>query len=340
MIGLSSAESFQQSQLADAFVVPQCYPALYNLDTGAELNEQSWAPPLKWHLSTQTELSLQEHNQFWGDEYGWTSLLPVVWAGFEKPGFVVQPDFNNVEGPEKDYLAASYWSAAIHLLGLGLGWTNIGEGLRFWRSETDYLDRRHPILDFLKRTYGSDLRALETWFGVEKRTQIYDALRQMSDRELPDLPESEYVSTYNQWEIEYLEDDPRSPSSIASQLLLDGYDALHLEPHIAGSFTGKNSSLRKPFIQQKSNELDFTITFDDYAGWGLQLAQLEELEQFTEDGFRLDSEINLQINRFGGLGRFLHHNESGRWFLFSDLYGAPSLQWDAHRWGNPNPPIN
>jgi hypothetical protein len=304
------------------------------------MNDESWAPPLNWQLRTNTHLSLKEYTEFWGDEYGWTSLLPVVWAGFEKPGFVVQPEFANVEGPEKTYLAASYWSAAIHLLGLGLGWTNIGEGLRFWREETEYQEGRHPILDFLKRNYASDLRALETWFGVEPRTLIYDALRQMSDMELPDLEPSENASTYNQWEIEYVENDPRNPSSIASQLLLDGLDALHLEPHIAGSFTGKDFSPRKPFLQSKANQLDYTVTFSSYAGWGLQLAQQEELEQFTEDGFRIDSEITLQIEKFGSLGRFLHHNESGRWFLFSDLYGAPSLQWDAHRWGNPNPPLD
>ena len=87
--------------------------------------DDSWAPSLNWQLRTQTDESLEKYRNFWGDEFGWTALLPLAWTSYSAPGFSVKPVFSESEDMADIYSAAAYWSAAIHLLGLGLGWTDI-----------------------------------------------------------------------------------------------------------------------------------------------------------------------------------------------------------------------
>ncbi len=288
---------------------------------------------LSWSLVTSTDKSLEDYRYFWGDEYGWTALLPIAWKSLEVPGMEIRPILGESKGFSEIHRAASYWSVPIHLLGLGMGWTDIGKGLRVWR-EGGYRSGCHPILDFLLRSYGKDIRALEVYFGVSHRYEIYEALRDMSsfelDGKLPQVDTRQYLD----WEREYMSEASDLGSTPCS-MLLDGGDALHLESHVSDSFRPSQSALKEPTIRQIGTTMTFVATYPTYAGWGFHLARQLEFEQYEEDGFRLDLEIDVQLEGFGSLGRFMHHNESGRYFLFSDIHGAPSLQWDTHRWGNP-----
>jgi hypothetical protein len=309
-------------------------PLTHRSGRQSPMSEEDWAPQLAWKFTTETSLDLQAYRRFWGDEYGWMALVPVAWKNFDNLGFAIQPPDRNDRGMASTYQAASYWSAPIHLLGLGMGWTDIGKGLRLWRENGYRLDY-HPILDFIWRSYGKDIQALEVYFGVSNRMWIYESLRNMSDAELPEELPSPDRMRYLDLEEDYTHDES-SMSTAYTKMLLSGGDALHLESHIKDSFDPDETLRDAPSVEQLGTTMTFLVTYENYAGWARNLSRQLEFEQFSDDGFRLDLEILVDIRGFGRLGRFMHNNESGRYFLYSDAHGAPSLQWEAHRWGIPS----
>jgi hypothetical protein len=296
------------------------------------LTDNSWAPPLNWQLRTQTDQSLDQYREFWGDEFGWTALLPLAWTSYSAPGFSFKPVLAKSEGMADTYAAASYWSAAIHLLGLGMGWTDIGEGLRQWRQK-DYPGGYHPILDFVKRNYGEDIRALEVWFGVGQRYRLQETLLEMARKPMGLMDEPEDFSKYTQWEIDYV-DVPDEEKTLASRLL-DGGDALHLEDHVVDSIQGDDGRGGEPWINRRNGENAKNVTFYSYGGWAFELARMSELRPLDNDVHVMDQAVKVEIEKIGYLGDFVLHPRSNRWFVFSHTYGVPSLQWEAHDWGNP-----
>jgi len=298
------------------------------------VGEYNSAPDLAWKLKTRTNQSLDRYRYYWGDEYGWTALLPMAWKSFELPGFSIHPYLTKAGGEKNAYKACSYWTMPIHLLGLGMGWTDIGHGLRVWRESRYQLDH-HPILDFIWRSYGEDIRALEVYFGATNRWEIYSALRSMSSVDNLREPSSSEESVYREWKQEYERFDSSDKPRLTTMLHWGGTDPLHLETHVADSIRAADPLPGRATIKEFGGGIRFKVTYDCYAGWAHRLADQEEFRQFSEDGFREDLEIQVELRDFGYLGRFMHHNESGRYFYYSDSHGAPSLQWDAHRWGNP-----
>jgi hypothetical protein len=299
-----------------------------------KLTNDKWAPPLAWKLKTGTDESLDRYRDYWGDEYGWTALVPIAWKSFELPGFSIHPNLTKPTGKKNAYKAASYWTMPIHLLGLGMGWSDIGHGLRVWREARYALDH-HPILDFLWRSYGEDIRALEVYFGAISRWDIYSALRSMSSVDnLRDLSYTEDPE-YREWAREYEQFISSGNPSPTAMLFWGGTDPLHIEQHVVDSFKPQSSNTGRATVRDLGDGIRFKVTYDTYGGWAYNLAHQQEFRQFSEDGFREDLEIQVELRDFGYLGRFMHHNESGRYFYYSDSHGAPSLQWDSHRWGNP-----
>lgn len=279
----------------------------------------------------------QQHWDFWGDDFNWTALLPVVWRNIESPGLSVRPVLPKKSEGNSDleaFTAASYWSAAIHLLGLGLGWTNIGEGLRHWR-ESGYRQHQHPILDFVEKSYGKDIYSLELYFATEARWGIAESLVNMSDLALRPNAGPTWMSLDYDWRnVGYLKSLNAKSRRLAEKLLEGGTDPLHLEPHVTDSFRQRdleNTSQRVTHL----GESKFLVKYSRYAGWAHNLAREIDLKSMFRSGLDLETEVRVELENFGPLGRFCYSNESGRWFLYSDRYGAPSLQIDAHRWGNP-----
>lgn len=297
------------------------------------MNEEMWAPSLTWKLRTQTDLDLLRYREYWGDEYGWTALLPIVWSSYEASGFTIKPVLKTSGGTSDTYAAASYWSAAIHLLGLGMGWTDIGEGLRNWR-ETHYREQYHPILDFVMRNYGEDIRALEVWFGVNQRYRLQETLCELAGKPLDPMDRPTDYSNYLQWEIDYV-DVPREARTLATWLL-DGGDALHLEDHVVSSVQGSDERGVEPWLKPPADSKYKVVTFGQYGGWAKRLANLDEVRPHDTDVHPIDRPVALEIVGIGRLGTFVLHQATNRWFAFSHSYGIPSLQWQAHLWGNPN----
>lgn len=295
--------------------------------------DDSWAPILNWEFHTEAGLSLDRYMDYWGDEFGWTALLPLAWTSYSAPGFSITPKFNANEDIENTYLAASYWSAAVHLLALGMGWTDIGEGLRRWR-ENEYPSDHHPILDFVKSVYGEDIRALEVWFGMIQRYRLREILTDLSGKSLGLMEEPIDYSRYLQWEEEYV-DLPGERRSL-TQRLLNGSDPLHLEDHVASSIQGSGNLGANPWISTGNSSSSKTVTFYRYGGWAVELSKLAELRPDDSSVHAIDQAVSVDIEKIGRLGDFVLHPGSNRWFVFSHTFGVPSLQWDSHLWGNPS----
>lgn len=293
---------------------------------------------LKFELGVAPTVD-SDHRGFWGDEFNWTSLLRIAWKNIETPGISIRPILasKSPSNPGPDvYSAASYWSAAIHLLGLGMGWTNIGEGLRLWR-ETGYRKGQHPILDFIARSYGTDVYSLELYFAAEPRWGLFRSLSEMGERGTnPNSePGPKWQSLDYDWKnVGYLESLKAKSRKLAKQLLDGGSDALHLERHVVESFMPQGLEYSGRQLTQLS-EFKFHLSYACYAGWAHNLSRETKLSELFRSENITKIEIRVEINSLGELGSFAFDTESGRWFMFSNSYGAHSLQQDSHRWGNP-----
>lgn len=279
-----------------------------------------------------SEDTLGGYRSFWGDEFNWVALVPYGWANLESNGYRLKVPASSSQSPYKE---AAYWTMPIHLLGLGLGWTNIGEGLRNWRRR-GYPDGYHPILDFLQRNYGESIFALEIYFTEHERRDIYTALADLSDSPEELSPEVE--------SDELLSPDLRSGfyqslgaknSNAAKALIEGGLDPLHLESHVVGSIMEAPESGVDYTVLNLETDKQASLIFARYVGWGYYLSRLAEFQFAKVATDNPDFKVRISVVGIGQLGVFGYNTESGRWFMNSEEYGVPSLQWDAHLWGNP-----
>lgn len=301
-----------------------------------------WAPSLEWKFQTSTDKDLDAYRWFWGDEYRWTALLPLGWKAFDISEFAIKVGKHRKEDFPVDSRGIALWSMAIHLLALGMGWNDIALGLKRWR-ENRYAKEWHPILDFLLNTFGANIGALEVYFSGNQRLQLAHALRSITDLSVLDHSSTQFHDdnllisqhSFDSWVFDPDLSDEDFFFDIVKPLLEPG-DAFHLEPHVCESITPEARDTDEPWVRQIGNSQEYKFQVNKYAGWARQLSSCAELEQYEEDGTRVDLEINVSIDRFGNLGTFILNRGTGRYFLFSETYGAPSLQWDAHRWGHSN----
>ena len=140
---------------------------LNNQSEGVEMADFS-RDDLVFSLQTRgadssNEFPDMDYMGFWGDQYEWTALLPVAWK--------MIPTNNRLIHPSGDHQAACcWWNTALHLLGLGMGWTNIATGLQNWRR-LDY-PTNHPILQLVFDSYGESIEALEAFLMMKPQRNL------------------------------------------------------------------------------------------------------------------------------------------------------------------------
>ena len=190
--------------------------------------------------------------------------------------------------------------------------------------------------------YGDDIEALEVYFGATHRSQIQTVLARMAGdaREIPF--DKDFAERYKNQQLNIVNSrEDLSVPHLLSKLLLDGGDALHLEDHIAGSFSGHPGGFMNeppygrvdaPKIIGEGSNLKFVAL--KYAGWAMELSKTAELEPFSDDGWPLDIEVDVHIEKLGFIGTFFRNHTTMRWFMFSEDFGFPSQQWVCHQWGH------
>lgn len=258
---------------------------------------------------------------FWGDQYDWTALLPLAWKSIGTNGRI-RPDASDYQK------VCCWWNAPLHLLGLGLGWTNIALGLQQWR-ELGY-PTENPVLRFIKDSYGPSIEALEIFLVTREscNAEFTQVLQEHAFTSfLPDdnLPAHEYVhwgiygeDGYNERYLEKAKNrhnfGPRW--EMAKHLLLGGYDPCHLSTHFQFSATFDETAVHD------SEELDeikvlfiseerIGIEVPAYKGFPYRIIQASGIQSHRHEKPPI---VSLFIRTLGHLGDFVFSPLTGRFF--------------------------
>lgn len=268
------------------------------------------------------------------DEGPWVKLLGFSWANVDTQGISIRPRKGQLLGQEPFEHAVAQWTMAIHLLGLGLGWNDIGLGLRKWR-EARYELGQHPILDFLWSNFQDDIEALEIYFGFFPRTGIANALEQIKRGEYDPATEVQLdMSMQEEYELrrqQWLRRNEKTSSSLAT-LLLKENDGLHLDDHCAQSFLETGWDLMGSQAKFDYKGL-VVISTPYYQGWAHRLAMFNKgLQTVVSDYGQLAIEVHLI--GIGSLGKFIWNAETERWWRSSVDSLNIRGELVVHRWGH------
>jgi hypothetical protein len=298
------------------------------------------APPSD-HLDEKRER--KDFEVAWGEQYEFTSMLPVAWKLVGTTDTRIRP---SSRGNQRD---PSWWFTPLHLLGLGLGWTDIGKGLYEWQRQ-GYPKGAHPILDLVYNTWGESISVLAIWLNgsmwtreletplSDLRDQPFDAFRltPISEQDRDELYELEIQR------VQRLGVSERRVA-LAKGLLFGGSDPFHLSAHFPGSVWPNEDPNHLAFLTDDYSEEGndaFAINpeeflweahFGRYAGFHVQLNVLSA-GMMTGEVFSGKERVRVHIKNFGYLGEFVRHEKTRRWFLF---FESEDVRFDdAHLWGN------
>ena len=288
----------------------------------------------QWTLNAPGSVDLpfdRDFRAFWGDEQNWSGLLAYVWRNFDDPNQCLDPPGEDVYA--RVIQQRQLWTAATHLILVGLGWNDPCAGLRKWR-ESSYETGLHPILDFLWRTFGDRIEALEIYFGLQTR---WDTLLALPSRKaegsswLTRLEDrsAEYEDRRGRW----IEASP--PGSLGRELFTGGTDPLHLARHVAASLEpARLATDYVPDMQPVGNGNQFLMRHDRYAGWLHVLYDSVAMASLDHGGQVPIREVLVHIHRLGFIGVFRFDESTERWAIAADpLDFAGDNDDRPNRWG-------
>lgn len=290
------------------------------------------------------ESGRKEFERFWGEQYEWTSMLPTAWKLIDSGDLRIKAP-SRVQGCEP-----SWWNTPLHLLGLGLGWTDIAKGLETWES-TGFQTEEQPLLHFVYSTWGPSIAALGLWLRISGG-DVVSPLVELRNKNYVARP----LGNIRAKEVEMMRDEvvdlmrnyghDGKRLALAEKLIQfeGGYDMFHLGLHFAGSIwpnePGDLSSREvEDFLDDDiecyelyPEEYWFEAHLERYAGFHVQLNAIAA--GFTGGAvFNGKETVRVFIKNFGYLGNFTRHPQTQRWYLNNqgdfDLSAA-----DVHMWGN------
>lgn len=284
-------------------------------------NENFGKNDIKWGVQIGHASEDHGFQEFWGDEYNWNSLSTLMWKLVDVPKLRVSPP-----KPGNLFAEASWWNAALHLLGYGMGWTNIGVGLRTWRLDGYPLSNH--ILRTVYHTWGPSIEGLEIWLnssGLITPELAELAGGQYRERSFSpdDLPQQ--TARFR----EKLNSGPRH--ALAGRFLTGDMDPLHLSGHFSSGI-GESAFIAEDqdpvWLYGESNA---SVILMKFPGWHLTVV----------DGLRLyygdkmaNVTIEVSLYSYGTLGNFRYSPETGR--LYRTLVGYKQFgsEADYHKAGN------
>lgn len=271
---------------------------------------------------------------YWGDEYEWTRLLPIVWAAVDSPALhdlvAAQARTASRRGAA-GALAVEHvarWSAVLHLLAFGMGWTDLYAGVDRWRDHRFEVGH-HPVLDLVARMVGDDVIALPE-FLARWNSNLGGAIahhlggsRDQGAREF----------TRVSWSAD-LDVSADTTMSVGARALLDGgSDPLHLIGHFNNSLEVEADA--SPRLTQ-IDEVHHLLRLPRYAGWARTLATLG-IQSPMADGSLSGAIVGVESDGIGSLGWYHgpgpESGGRGRWFRLSETYGSVPAQFESHAWG-------
>jgi hypothetical protein len=274
------------------------------------------------------------YQDFWGDEYLWTAPLTLSWK-LVSTGARLRPPVNVHD------MAVGWWSTPIHLLALGMGWTNLALGLQSWR-QMGYPDS-NPALRFIKESYGPSIEALEVFLVTrdEFNQELIETLRihGHKDLEIDDHSPAEFYEIPISSGERYLEHCQRIHNfgprwEMAKNLLIGGWDSCHLTTHILNSLAYDDTTFHNRDELDEAKVLFITedrigIEAPAYKGLPYRLIQAARIHRETH---RKKPIVSLSIKTLGHIGDFVQSEQTGRFYLAAE--GNPGLNHDLHLIGN------
>ena len=271
---------------------------------------------------------------FWGDEYAWASLLPAAWSAIDTPhlhGKVVPQTVYVDHGPgngEFWFHRASAWTSILHLLIVGMGWTNLSAGLKRW-SNHDYGQGHHPVLDLVRKMCGSnDLRVLELFLRPSHNNDLMYRINERLGN--PAHPRPAIRQSEESPDDDEIAAALRNASPLGRNLENGGSDPLHVVAHVE-HWLERTDRSRDAKISEVSKGR-YVVHANTYlAGIGV-LARSELTRLDDPDDHHTEAWAEIQVAGLGSLGNYFGVT-GRRWFRVSESYGNMVAQFSSHEWG-------
>lgn len=273
----------------------------------------------KWRVQVGENSSRLEH-EFWGDEYNWNTLAPILWGTVDHPRIRVQPPRVDGDIVRK----AAWWQGALHLLVFGMGWVDVAKGLHNWR-EDGYPTDNH-VLRAVYNTYGPSIEGLELWLKASHdwRWSFCSAMR-LDELALVQWDRAE-VDRQRELFALRLTSGPRH--HLAEGFMPEGgSDTFHISGHFPSVVRIQEDSDVDPgWLYEEKHA---SVVLESYNAWTHHT--IRGLEMFYGDLSRLDKNFSVEVSivSLGSLGRFSVGPKTGR--LFRTSYGQGNYDRD-HLW--------
>lgn len=291
----------------------------------SEHGKDAWI--LKNTMGVLQDDEFSKYRDFWGDEFRWTALLPFAWKMIDYP-WVEFPQLTTEidDGMSGHNTAIAIWSTALHLLGLGMGWSDIEKGLKQWET-TEFAAGYHPVLDFVKKLCGDQIKALELHMRSNKFYYLY--IFSQLDEDPSQLDKKEILDS------DAIDREAQRMQTLSRLSLPGTDDSLHIGMHFRDSVIG-DDDFSRDFRLERLRDGRCVLYLPRYAKWSLQLKNcgaqtVNELGEFSYE------EVDVQIENLGSIGLFV--GEGGmsdrRRFRYSEMYREikPGSQYISHAWG-------
>ena len=285
-------------------------------------NENFTPEDHSWTVRYGFPADFTQWREFFGDEYNWTSMVPILWQSVDSPTARILPP--KPEPLELIFKTCAWWNGALHLLVFGMGWVNVAKGLREWR-EGGY-SRENAILRLVFDTYGSSIEALELWL---QKGYLDVHLRITGEQREAARPSADELEAQKMRLNGLISSGPRHQ---LSGDLINGNDALHLSMHFPGSIGDPHDSptrIDEDLRDDLSPHRQLRVRL--YKGWHRAVSEyLREQElAATPDGVL----AAVLVSRLGYLGTYALSPSTGRAFRRSPQTEF-SRDHDYHLMGN------
>ncbi len=224
----------------------------------------------------------------------WARLVPLLHTTLAAPSAVhVWPRGNERLGLN----VHAYWDTALYLLGVLLGWDDVGLGLRRV-YEAHELDSPHLELLSLIWNTDSQLDAFAMW-AWEQRASGRHGFGTLGE---PRRPE-DFLG--REWHNDFLRRYP--PTMTTESPYHGGTNPLHLG-HSLGAF--HDTPARAELLQVSSIERRAVLLVDVAVGWATALEQVD-LPPIGDRSWKVD----VVVRPLGWMGTFRKSRVTGRWFV-------------------------
>ena len=284
-------------------------------------NENFSKNDIKWGVQLGNSSEQDGFQEFWGDEYNWNSLSVRMWKLVDVPKLRVSPP-----KPGNVFAEASWWNAALHLLGYGMGWTNIGAGLSAWRL--DGYPLTNHVLRTVYHTWGPSIEGLEIWLNQSGLVTADLAQLTNGKYQFRPVPKDDLSMQINRFR-ERLNSGPRH--ALAGRFFSGDSDPLHLSGHFAATIGESAFAAEDQDPGWLYEDGTASVVLMKFPGWhqtvvdGLRLYYGDAMDSVT---------VEVTLYSFGTLGKFHYSRETGR--LYRVLLGFKQIgsESEYHLAGN------